>query len=128
MATFSRSATLEWSGDIPRGTGTVAAGSAAFSIGATFPRLRGEPPGTTTPEELLAAAHAICFGIGLRSVIAQRGGTAQRVRVTVTITADKGGGAIRIQTSHLSGEVEGLAGVAAGTAVRAPAAPIGRTG
>ena len=113
MATFSRSATLEWSGDIPRGTGTVTAGSAAFSMGATFPRLRGEPAGTTTPEELLAAAHAICFGIGLRSVIAQRGGTAERVRVTATITADKGGGAIRIQTSHLAGEVEGLVGVAA---------------
>ena len=128
MAAFSRRATLDWSGDVLRGEGAVTAGSDAFTVGATFPRLHCEPAASTTPEELLAAAHATCFGIGLRSVIAQRGGTAQRVRVTVTITADKGGGAIRIQTSHLSGEVEGLAGVAAGTAVRAPAAPIGRTG
>jgi lipoyl-dependent peroxiredoxin len=111
MATFSRHATLEWSGDVTRGTGALAAGSAAFSVGVTFPRLRGEPPGITTPEELLAAAHASCFGIGLRSVIAQRGGSAHRLRVTATITAEKGGGAIRILTSHLAGEVEGLANI-----------------
>lgn len=111
MATFSRSATLDWSGDVLRGTGTVTAGSEAFATGATFPRLHGEPAGSTTPEELLAAAHATCFGIGLRSMIAQRGGSAQRVHVTATITAEKGGGTIRIRSSHLSGEVQGLAGV-----------------
>ena len=112
MATFTRSATLDWRGDVLRGTGAVTAGSDAFAVGATFPRLHGEPAGSTTPEELLAAAHAVCFGIGLRSVIAQRGGTARRVHVTATVTAEKGGGAIRIQSSHLSGEVEGLAGIA----------------
>lgn len=111
MANFSRHATLDWNGDVLRGTGAVAAGSEAFSLAATFPRIRGEPPGSTTPEELLAAAHATCFGIALRSVIAQRGGTARRVRVSATVTAEKGGGAIRIQSSHLLGEVEGLAGI-----------------
>ena len=112
MAIFSRNATLDWNGDVVRGTGAVTAGSEALAVGATFPRLHGEPAGSTTPEELLAAAHAACFGIGLRSMIAQRGGTAERVHVTATITADKGAGAIRIQSSHLSGRVEGLAGVA----------------
>ena len=111
MATFSRRATLDWSGDVLRGAGAVTAGSEAFAVGATFPRMRGEPAGSTTPEELLAAAHATCFGIGLRSVIAQRGGTAACVHVTATITADKGAGAIRIQSSHPVGEVEGLARV-----------------
>ena len=111
MTTFSRRATLEWSGDVVRGSGTVAAGSEAFAVAATFPRIHGEPPGSTSPEELLAAAHASCFGIGLRSVIAQRGGTVRRVRVTATVTAEKGGGAIRIHSSALAGEVEGLAGV-----------------
>jgi osmotically inducible protein OsmC len=111
MASFSRSAVLEWSGDVVRGTGRVSAASDAFSVAATFPRLSGEPAGTTTPEELLAASHATCFGIGLRSVLAQRGATADRVRVTATITADKGGGQIRIQSAHLEGVVEGLSGV-----------------
>jgi lipoyl-dependent peroxiredoxin len=112
MATFSRSAVLDWSGDVPRGSGRVAGGSEAFAVAATFPRLAGEPAGATTPEELLAASHATCFGIGLRSVLAQRRGSAERIRVTATITAEKGGGAIRLKGSRLEAEVTGLAGVA----------------
>lgn len=111
MALFSRTARLEWTGDVARGSGRVSAGSQAFSVAATFPRVSGEPAGATTPEELLAASHATCFGIGLRSVLAQRGGTASEVRATATITADKGGGLIRIQSAHLEAVVHGLAGV-----------------
>jgi osmotically inducible protein OsmC len=106
--TFDRRATLEWRGDVAHGSGNVAASSGAFAISATFPRLSGEPAGSTTPEELLAAAHAACFGIGLRSVIGQRGGTADRVRVTATLTAEKRSGEIRIIASHLDAVVEGL--------------------
>lgn len=112
MATFSRHATLEWRGDVPRGTGAVRAGNAAFAVPATFPRVAGDPPGATTPEELLAASHAACFGIGLRSVLAARGGSAGRVHVTATVTAEKGAHGIRLQSSHLDATVEGLAGVA----------------
>lgn len=115
MATFSRRATLAWTGDVPRGMGAVTAGSEAFSVPVTFPRLKGEAPGATTPEELLAASHAACFGIGLRSVIAQRGGIAERISVIATVTAEKGSGAIRIQSSHLRADVEGLAGIEAGS-------------
>lgn len=93
------------------GTGTVTAGTAAFTIPATWPRIVGEAAGQTTPEEMLAASHAICYGMGLRSVIAQRGGTARRVSVTATITADKGSNGIRILSSHLAGVVEGLEGI-----------------
>jgi osmotically inducible protein OsmC len=114
MASFSRSAVLDWTGDVARGSGRVAAGSAAFDVPATFPRLAGEPAGATTPEELLAASHATCFGIGLRSVLAQRGGTAGRIRVTATVTAEKGSGRIRIEAAHLEAVVEGLAGVEPG--------------
>lgn len=115
MASFARQAVLEWSGDVPRGSGRVSAGSAAFALASTFPRLAGEPAGATTPEELLAASHATCFGIGLRSVLTARGGSASHVRVTATITAEKGGGAIRLQAAHLDGVVEGLTGVAPAT-------------
>ena len=115
MATFSRRATIDWSGDVLHGAGGVTAGTEAFSVPVTYPRLAGEPPGATSPEELLAASHATCFGIGLRSVIGQRGGTATRVQVTATITAEKGARGIRVKASHLHGEVEGLAGVEPGT-------------
>jgi osmotically inducible protein OsmC len=115
MASFSRLAVLEWTGDVPRGSGQITAGSDAFTLPATFPRLSGEPAGATTPEELLAASHATCFGIGLRSVLAQRGGTASQVRVTATVTAEKGGGRIRIRASHLDALVDGLAGIDPGS-------------
>jgi len=111
VATFQRSAQLAWRGDVVHGSGEVGAGSGAFTVAARFPTLRGEPPGTTTPEELLAASHAVCYGIGLRSVLARHGGSAATVRVTATITAEKGAGAVRIRGSHLTALVEGLEGV-----------------
>lgn len=111
MALFSRRATIDWNGDVLHGDGRVAAGSQSFYVPVTYPHIAGEPAGMTTPEELLAASHATCFGIGLRSLIKQRGGTARRVRVRATVTAEKGANGIRIQSSHLHAEVEGLAGI-----------------
>lgn len=116
-ATFSRQAVLDWDGDVLRGAGAVRAGTGAFDVPATFPRVAGDPEGATTPEELLAATHAVCFGIALRSVLAQHGGSARHVQVTATVTAEKGGTAgqgIRVRASHLAGLVEGLAGVEPG--------------
>src|SRR4051794_10833365 len=106
--TFSRSAELTWDGDVVRGAGKIRATSGSFTVAATFPTLRGEAAGSTTPEELLAASHAVCYGIGLRSVIGRHGGSAARIVVTATITAEKGPEGIRIRQSHLSGVVEGL--------------------
>lgn len=67
MAVFSRHAVLEWEGDVIDGGGVVTAGTRAFATPVTFPRIAGEAPHKTTPKELLAASHATCFGIGLRS-------------------------------------------------------------
>jgi osmotically inducible protein OsmC len=113
MATFSRHAVAVWTGEVARGTGTVTVGTGAFAVSMTFPRLSGEPPNMTTPEELLAASHANCYAIALRSVLGQRRASAQRVTVTATITAEKGAGAIRLVSSHLEAVVEGLEGIAA---------------
>jgi osmotically inducible protein OsmC len=96
---------------VTRGAGDVAAGTHAFTAHVTFPRLSGDPPDTTTPEELLAASQATCYAIGLRSVIGERRGRVERVTVTATITAEKGRGAIRIVSSHLRAVVEGLVGI-----------------
>jgi lipoyl-dependent peroxiredoxin len=111
MANFSRRALLAWNGDVMDGAGAVTAGTGAFAVPATFLSTAGEAPGKTIPEELLAASHATCYGIGLRSLIGRRGGRAQRVTVTATITAEKGPRGIRIQSSHLNGEVEALDGI-----------------
>lgn len=113
MAIFARSAVLEWTGAVPRGSGTVKAGSRSFAIPASFPMVSGEAPGVTTPEELLAGSHAVCYGIGLRSVIARHGGSATRVLVTATVNAEKGGDGIHIRSSALKAVVEGLQGITA---------------
>jgi organic hydroperoxide reductase OsmC/OhrA len=76
-------------------------------VNRTVPSIAGDPPGKTTPE-LLAASHAACYGIGLRSLIERKGGRAKRVTVEATISAQKGPDGIQIQSSHLNGVVEGL--------------------
>jgi len=111
MATFSRHAELEWNGGVTGGNGRIRAGTASFDVGATFPSIAGESAGMTTPEEMLAASHAICYGIGIRSLIGRCGGEAQSVKVTATITAEKGPDGIRIGSSHLKTTVVGLHGI-----------------
>jgi lipoyl-dependent peroxiredoxin len=80
-------------------------------VGATFQSTTGDQAGRTTPEELLAVSHAVCFGVGLRSLIGRRGGRARVMMVTATITADKGPQGILIKSSHLSASIEGLEGM-----------------
>jgi lipoyl-dependent peroxiredoxin len=111
LVEFERSAEIVWNGDVVRGAGLVTASTGSFEVPVTFPSLRGELQGLTTPEELLAASHATCYGIGLRSVIARRGGTASRIVVRARIIARKGEGGIRIVRSDLSGVVHELAGL-----------------
>jgi osmotically inducible protein OsmC len=114
MATFARHADVEWTGGLMDGAGTAKAGTAAFSLPVTFPSRIGEGDGKTTPEELLAASHAICYAMGLTATIGREGGKARRVRVTATVTADKSESGIKIQSSHLEAIVEGLEGMDAG--------------
>lgn len=111
MTSFARHAVFESHDEVMEGSARVTAGTGAFTTAVTFPRTRAEPVGTTTPEEMLAASHATCYGIGLRSLIALRGGRARRVEVTATVAAEKGPRGIRIRSSHLSGVVEALEGI-----------------
>ena len=112
MATFARHADVEWTGTLMEGTGTAAAGAGAFTLPVTFPsRIAPTGDGKTTPEELLAASHAVCYGMVLTNTIGKQGGTARRVRVTATVTADKSDAGIKVVSSHLKATVEGLEGV-----------------
>lgn len=110
---FSRHVTINWTGPIMEGSGMVAAGSGAFSLPVTFPRRIGEPEGMTSPEELMAAAHAACFAMALNATVGRKGGAIAKTHITCTVTADKGEGGIKITTSALSVVAEGLTGIAA---------------
>jgi osmotically inducible protein OsmC len=111
VATFARHVDLDWNGTLMEGTGQAKAGTGAFNLPVTFPSRIGEGDGKTTPEEMLAASHAVCYGMGLAATIGRQGGKARRVRVTATVTADKGDAGIKIVSSHLKATVEGLEGI-----------------
>jgi osmotically inducible protein OsmC len=112
MAAFVRHADVEWNGGLMDGNGTAKAGTGAFSVPVTFPsRISAEGDDKTTPEELLAASHAICFAMVLTNTIGKQGGKTRKVRVTATVTADKGDAGIKVVSSHLKATVEGLEGI-----------------
>jgi osmotically inducible protein OsmC len=114
MAEFSRHVVVDWTGTLMDGSGTASAGTGAFSLPVTFPSRIGEGDDKTTPEELLAGAHAACFTMVLASTIGKKGGTASKVRVTATVTADKGDAGITVVSSMLKATVTGLEGIEAG--------------
>ena len=89
----------------------VGAVSGSFSLPFTLASRISDPEGKTSPEELLAAAHACCFSTSLAGEVARAGGTVVRLDVTCVITMDEvEGGHHRIVASALDarGQVEGL--------------------
>ena len=112
MASFARHADVEWTGGLLDGNGTARAGSGAFSLPVTFPsRIAEREDGKTTPEEFMAASHAVCYTMVLTNTISKQGGKASRIKVTATITADKSDAGIKVASSHLKATVEGLQGI-----------------
>jgi osmotically inducible protein OsmC len=107
---------VDWTGGLLDGNGKVGGGSNAFSLPVTFPsRVAEREDGKTTPEELLAASHAVCYAMVLTNTIGKQGGKATRIRVTATITADKSEAGIKLTNSHLKATVEGLQGIDKGS-------------
>jgi osmotically inducible protein OsmC len=90
MAT-TRRADATWSGDLLSGRGTVTAATTGIfkDLPTTWASRIGEPEGVTSPEELLAAAHASCFSMAFSNELAKAGTPPTSVNVTVAITGDK---------------------------------------
>jgi len=91
MPRIVREATLAWDGSLSRGSGTATAGTGAFALPVDLPSRVGEPGEKTSPEELLAAAHATCYGTSLAGEIARAGGTVEHLDVRCVITMDEVG-------------------------------------
>ena len=111
MATFSRTVDVDWTGPIMEGKGVAKAGTGAFSLPVSFPSRIGDPGGNTSPEELVAAAHASCFAMALNATVGRKNGSIARTHVTATVTADKGDAGIKLTTSRLKVVAEGLQGI-----------------
>src|SRR5215510_2344009 len=113
MAAFERHVDVDWSGPIMEGKGEAKAGTGAFSLPVTFMSRIGEPAGKTSPEELMAAAHAACYAMALNATLGRKNASADRTVVTATISADKGDAGIKIMSSKLSVTAYGLKGLEA---------------
>ena len=108
--TFERHVDVNWKGSVMEGQGEAQAGSGAFLLPVTFPSRIGESGGKTSPEELMAAAHADCYAMALNATLGRKGASADRTQVTAMITADKGDAGITIMSSKLSVTAYGLKG------------------
>ena len=110
MATFERHVSVDWQGSVMDGKGEAKAGTGAFSLPVTFPSRIGESGGKTSPEELMAAAHAACYAMALNGTLGRKSASADRTLVTATITADKTDAGIKIMSSALAVTAYGLKG------------------
>ena len=111
MPTFSRLATVNWTGSIMEGKGEARAGSGAFSLPVTFPRRIGEAEGVTSPEELIAAAHATCYAMVVAAALGRKNASTRSTEVRCTVTGDKSDAGIKIVSSKLELVAEGLSGI-----------------
>lgn len=107
-----RQADATWAGDLPTGKGTVTAtSSGAFSALAISWASRIEAAdGRTSPEELLAAAHAACFSMAFSNELAKRGTPPEGLAVSASVTLDLTDAGRRVISSALtvSGRVLGI--------------------
>ena len=120
MPRVQRAADVTWEGNVARGSGSISAESGAFhDLGYSLATRIGAPEGKTSPEELLAAAHAGCYGMSLAGELARAGTPAERLEVTATVTLDEvEGGSHRIVSSELQARARGE-GIDAGALERA---------
>jgi osmotically inducible protein OsmC len=103
-----RTASAVWKGDLFEGAGTVSAVTSGLFSDAevTWAARTEEPGGRTSPEELIAAAHAACFSMALSNELSSRGHQPSRVEVQATCTFVPGKG-ITTMVLDVSAEVPG---------------------
>jgi osmotically inducible protein OsmC len=106
----SKTAQATWQGDLMTGRGTIeSVGSGAFGpLPVSWASRIGEGEGElTSPEELIAAAHAACFSMALSNGLAKDGTPPERLNVSATVTFVPGSG-ITASALDVVGSVPGL--------------------
>jgi lipoyl-dependent peroxiredoxin len=107
-----RRAEVVWKGDLMSGSGTiVSSGSGALSdLDVNWKARTESSDGSTSPEELIAAAHASCFSMALSHGLAQAGSPAEQLDVNAVVSFEQVEGGWKIAKSALdvSGTVPGM--------------------
>jgi osmotically inducible protein OsmC len=87
---IERTAEAVWQGRVASGSGTISGrSSGAFELAYSEPTRVGDPAGQTSPEELVAAAHAGCFAMSLAAELSRLRVEPRRVSVTSTCVMDE---------------------------------------
>lgn len=104
-----RRAHVEWEGNLPGGRGTFTAGSGAMEdMAVTWASRVERPDGKTSPEELLASAHAACYAMALAHTLAGRGAIIEGLTVEAVATLDDERLRISAVDLDVRGEVPGI--------------------
>jgi lipoyl-dependent peroxiredoxin len=108
MAT-DRRAEVTWNGSLMEGGGTITK-TTSGAIGeqqVSWPNRAEDSPSATSPEELIAAAHAACFSMALSHALAQAGNAADELQTSATVTFQPGEGITKIALT-VQGTVPGI--------------------
>jgi lipoyl-dependent peroxiredoxin len=111
MAMADRTASTVWEGNLARGNGVLTLKSGATGdLPVTWASRTERSDGKTSPEELMAAAHASCFSMALSHELGEAGHEPERLDVTAVVTLDEVDGAPTVTTSKLTvrGRVSGI--------------------
>jgi lipoyl-dependent peroxiredoxin len=111
MPIATRKAQIIWEGPLASGSGALSSASGALaSLPVTWVARTEQPDGKTSPEELIAAAHASCFAMALALVLGENHTPPQQLSIGAACTLDEVDGAPRITTIELTirAQVTGL--------------------
>ncbi len=112
MVQAERNARAIWHGGLSDGSGTVSLGSGVLADSPVSWKGRTESPeGATSPEELVAAAHASCYAMAFSGVLAEAGHPPDQLHISAVVGfGDKAGGGAEVKYSNLTvrGRVPGL--------------------
>ena len=107
-----RTATVTWQGPLATGTGSVSAGTSGLftDLPVSWSSRTEQPDGRTSPEELLAAAHAACFAMAFSADLGRAGYTPEELHVSAEVTFDKleGGWTVTASALTVLGHVHGI--------------------
>ena len=104
MATIDRTAHAVWRGDLAAGSGMISFNSGAFTNApVTWASRTESSDGKTSPEELIAAAHASCYAMSLSHTLTEAGHKPNSLNVVATVSlVPKEGGGIALSASKLT--------------------------
>ncbi len=110
MANVERRAHVVWEGDLMGGSGTLTEedSGALRDAPVTFASRTQSPGGMTSPEELIASAHATCYAMALSNTLAEQDAPPTRLEVDAVCTLDDGQLKITTMDLNVRGQVPGM--------------------